>query len=148
MKTILTAVGIAAGLALAGAIYFLPTIIGRKSRNAKKIFVLNLLGAWTGIFWVVALLWAVFSEDISRLLDEQRERQILSLAERSGGKITPLELAQETNLPLKDAKGLLEALCQRGTAEVEVTEEGNLVYVFRGFLSEQEKASSKSPLDA
>lgn len=39
-------------------IYFLPSFIGRKKRNATAITVLNILLGWTFIGWVVALVWA------------------------------------------------------------------------------------------
>jgi hypothetical protein len=37
------------------ALYFLPSIIGLRKRNAGAIFVLNLLLGWTVIGWVVSL---------------------------------------------------------------------------------------------
>ena len=43
------------------ALSFLPTIIAiaRRHRNALAIFLVNLLVGWTGIGWVVALVWSV-----------------------------------------------------------------------------------------
>jgi hypothetical protein len=47
-----------------GAIHFLPTIIAalRNSRNILGIFLLNLFLSWTGIGWVIALIWACTSQ--------------------------------------------------------------------------------------
>ncbi len=42
-----------------GCLYFLPTIAGRKKRNRYAIFVLNLFLGWTGIGWIIALVWAL-----------------------------------------------------------------------------------------
>lgn len=41
-------------------IYFLPTLVAmnRKRDNTTAIFALNLLGGWTMIGWLVALVWA------------------------------------------------------------------------------------------
>lgn len=39
-------------------LYFLPAIIGKDKRNAGSIFLLNLLGGWTVIGWLAALIWA------------------------------------------------------------------------------------------
>jgi len=39
-------------------VYFLPALVGSGKRNALAIFVLNLFLGWTGIGWVVALVWA------------------------------------------------------------------------------------------
>jgi len=44
-------------------LYFLPSIIGRKKRNALSIFVLNLFLGWSLVGWVVALIWAVAKEE-------------------------------------------------------------------------------------
>ena len=54
------------GLALIpfGAIHFLPTIVAaiRNSRHLLAIFLINLFLSWTGIGWIVALIWAFTSE--------------------------------------------------------------------------------------
>jgi hypothetical protein len=42
------------------SIYFLPTHIAVSRRhNAAAIFVLNLLLGWTGLFWIIALVWSL-----------------------------------------------------------------------------------------
>lgn len=52
-----TTKAVAIGAAVSVA-YMLPTIVGRKHRNANAIFLLNLLLGWTAIGWIVALIWA------------------------------------------------------------------------------------------
>jgi hypothetical protein len=42
-----------------GVVYFIPSMIGARKRNAVPIFVLNLLLGWTFIGWVGALIWAL-----------------------------------------------------------------------------------------
>jgi hypothetical protein len=49
-------------LLIAALLYFLPAIIGHNKRDATGIFILNLLAGWTGIGWIVALLWACASD--------------------------------------------------------------------------------------
>ena len=49
-------------LLLATPLYFLPVIIGRRKRNARAIFALNLLLGWTLLGWVGALVWALVRE--------------------------------------------------------------------------------------
>jgi ABC-type Na+ efflux pump permease subunit len=39
-------------------LYFVPSIVGRKKKNAQAIFVLNLLLGWTILGWIIALVWA------------------------------------------------------------------------------------------
>jgi Superinfection immunity protein len=43
-------------------LYFLPAIIGRDKREATGILLLNLFLGWTGIGWVIALIWACIAE--------------------------------------------------------------------------------------
>jgi len=45
-------------------VYFLPTILGLKKRNALSIFVLNFFLGWTLIGWVAALVWACTVESV------------------------------------------------------------------------------------
>lgn len=40
-------------------LYFLPAIIGNSSPRSSAIFLTNLFFGWTGIGWVIALIWAV-----------------------------------------------------------------------------------------
>lgn len=39
-------------------IYFAPTIIGSRKKNAIAIFVFNALLGWTILGWILALVWA------------------------------------------------------------------------------------------
>ena len=42
-------------------LYLLPSLISflRRNKNYPPIFLLNLLLGWTGIGWVIALVWSV-----------------------------------------------------------------------------------------
>jgi len=44
-------------------IYFLPSLVGYKKKNANAILILNLLLGWTLLGWVVALVWALTNEE-------------------------------------------------------------------------------------
>lgn len=48
-------------LILMFGLYLLPALISflRRNRNYPAVFLLNLLLGWTGIGWVVALVWSV-----------------------------------------------------------------------------------------
>ena len=56
----LGALGMILAVLIFGA-YFLPTLIAflRNHKNKLAIFFLNILLGWTGIGWVVALVWSV-----------------------------------------------------------------------------------------
>ena len=60
------------GVLLCLTIYFLPTGIAiiRSRSNTGAIFVLDLFLGWTGIGWVVALVWAV-ATDVPRSTAQQ-----------------------------------------------------------------------------
>ncbi len=49
------------------ALFFLPTIIAAKKRHPNRIgiFVVNLLMGWTGLGWIVALIWALIAPQTS-----------------------------------------------------------------------------------
>jgi hypothetical protein len=57
---------VVAACAVGAAVYFLPSVLGRKKRNRAAIFVLNLLAGWTFFGWVAALVWAMTKEDSPR----------------------------------------------------------------------------------
>jgi len=44
-------------------LYFLPSFIGRKKKNALGIFLLNLFLGITFVGWVVALVWSVTKDE-------------------------------------------------------------------------------------
>lgn len=53
-------------------IYFLPTIIafGKGRANTLAIFALNLFLGFSGIAWVIALVWALTEDNIRVKRDE------------------------------------------------------------------------------
>jgi hypothetical protein len=40
-------------------IYFIPTIIVWNKDNPNAVITLNLLVGWTGIGWLISLIWAI-----------------------------------------------------------------------------------------
>lgn len=43
-------------------VYFIPSVVGHKKRNATAILLLNIFLGWTFLGWVVALVWAATKE--------------------------------------------------------------------------------------
>jgi hypothetical protein len=64
----------------------------------------------------------------------ERERLILSLAEKEQGRVTILEVAGRCDLTSDESKALLDDLVLRQVAQLHVSEEGVLVYVFPTLL--------------
>jgi hypothetical protein len=89
-------------LTILALMYFIPTVVamlrGHKSKFA--IFILNLVGAWTGLFWFVALVWAFGGTTkadeykVARLHEEATLRALQKYGELRGQE--PVALAQPT----------------------------------------------------
>ena len=63
--------------------YFLPSIIGRRKRNALAIFVLNLGAGWTFAGWVIALVWACTKDSAVELAFEEKQKSKMAAKEDS-----------------------------------------------------------------
>ncbi|NTV22476.1 MAG: superinfection immunity protein [Candidatus Yonathbacteria bacterium] len=74
MKTI----RIVLGLLFCLTIYFLPTGIAiiRSRSNTVAILVLDLFLGWTGIGWVVALIWAVATDTPKSVVQQTPQQKI------------------------------------------------------------------------
>ncbi len=66
--------------------------------------------------------------------EKHLERTVLKLARKFRGQLTPLELAANSQLSLDDADSALENFVRKGYANMKVTDEGNIIYEFPGFL--------------
>ena len=77
-----------------------------------------------------------------RMTDAEREQRILDLAERQHGRVTVAEVAARCDLTVQASKAALDNLVLHGVAELRVSETGVLVYVFPGFLSDDDKAAA------
>jgi hypothetical protein len=97
-----------------------------------------------GIYAVmVALFLLVFS---MKTLKITREKNLLKFIESKNGRVTPLELVTEFNMTTEQAKETLDKLCENIGGELNVTENGGLVYVFEGFISKEEKETASDPI--
>jgi hypothetical protein len=76
------------------------------------------------------------------------DAEILRLAGERGGRLTAVEVAAELAMTPEAAGEALESLGIRGQAEVEVTEDGVLVYSFYDVRHLGGKSSAKGVLDA
>ena len=80
--------------------------------------------------------------------DEATERAVLKVIMAKGGRITPVEVAAETTLSVRQSRMALERLCTLGLGSLQITDSGELVYVFKAAPSEAEKLTSKGVLEA
>jgi hypothetical protein len=70
----------------------------------------------------------------------ERERRVQRLAEQEHGRVTVPEVAARCHMTIDESKTELDRLVLHQIAEIQVTASGVLVYVFPGFLSDEEKA--------
>ena len=73
--------------------------------------------------------------------------EILKLAQSRGGKLTVVEVVADTSMSISDAEEALASLVERGLGDVEVTDSGLMVYVFRDVQQLGEKGRSRGLLD-
>jgi hypothetical protein len=52
-------------------LYFIPTIIGWKKRNAVAIIAVNILLGWTVIGWLAALVWATHETKLNMPVNQR-----------------------------------------------------------------------------
>jgi hypothetical protein len=75
--------------------------------------------------------------------DFEREQAILALADSNDGRLTVAEVAAHCHLGLAVSKKSLDRLVVDRVADVRVADNGTLVYVFPGFLSDAEKRAAE-----
>jgi len=70
-----------------------------------------------------------------RCRNKKWEKQVLQLAADKSGRITVEEVAMVTNLSVEEGRKILDVLCLQGAAQMYVTAEGVMEYVFPGLTS-------------
>jgi hypothetical protein len=75
--------------------------------------------------------------------DADRERQVLRFAEAEHGRVTIAEVAAHCDMTIAEAKVALDRLVTAQAASIQVTSAGVLVYVFPGFLSDDDKSRAQ-----
>lgn len=76
------------------------------------------------------------------------ESELLRLAQARGGKLLAVEAAMSLHLPEDAAREALDVMVSRGRAELEVTDEGHLVYTFPTLNALGDKSTARGLLDA
>jgi hypothetical protein len=76
------------------------------------------------------------------------EAEVLRMATQQGGRLTALEVATALALPQESAKQTLDSLVERDLADIGVSDEGVIVYMFHDAKHLGGKGSVKGILDA
>jgi hypothetical protein len=91
---------------------------------------------------------APLSKRQDQLRRETWEAELLRLAEEHGGKLTVVEATRALAIGSEEVTSTLEGMAVRGLAEMEVTDDGLLVYAFPDLKRLAGKATAKNILDA
>ena len=62
------------------------------------------------------------------------ENKVLKAAQKAGGKVTVARTALYIDAPIEETETILNSLASRGHANVEVSSEGQVLYMFPDFL--------------
>ncbi|MCX7879215.1 MAG: hypothetical protein N2517_00955 [Ignavibacteria bacterium] len=92
-------------------------------------FIYSILGIGYSSFRIVKI---HKFEKQQQFIQQSREldSKVLSLAKLNKGVLTPATLSIQAIISIEEAKKILESYVERGIAQVDVTEEGVVVYVF------------------
>jgi predicted transcriptional regulator len=131
------------GLGMVGSIYDFFTLPGQVREANLRNALLN-GAAMGGNAGARRDGWRYVNDGSSRIVRERREsveRVILRAAKQNKGIVTASEIALEANISIEDAKKALDALINKGFAEIRVRKSGTIVYTLPEFMD------SDSPLE-
>jgi hypothetical protein len=84
----------------------------------------------------------------AKLRQQTIEAEVMKLAIQQAGKLTALEVATALALPQDETTRALDAMVEREVADIEITDEGVIVYTFDAARRLGSKDSSRGILDA
>lgn len=119
--------------------------------SPTAIFALLLtvaLPAYAGIALLRGALGGTSATRMQALRQQTIEAEILKLAMAHQGRLTEVEVASALALPAGEAKLSLDALVAREVADLEITDEGVLVYTFHEARYFEGKRNAGGLLDA
>jgi hypothetical protein len=88
------------------------------------------------------------SKRVERLRQQTIDAEILRLATQQKGRLTALEVATTFALSPETAKANLDSLVSREIADLEITDDGVIVYTFHDAKNIEGKHSARGLLDA
>lgn len=79
---------------------------------------------------------------------KSRQRGILRVAEKMGGRITRADIALHTPMTVDEAEAMLEEMALDGICELAITDDGQQVYLFAAFVDGgADKKTARSVMD-
>ena len=128
------------GLFGLGAIYDLLTLPGQvREANMRKELLEQIRRRCTGETTMRYATDAQFRVMDGKGPEKERPEQVtLKLAKENKGILTVSDVALGADIPMEEAKKLLESLVSRGFAELRVRKSGSLVYVIPDMMDKDE----------
>lgn len=83
----------------------------------------------------------------ARLRRESIEAELLKVASESGGRLTLAEFIAATAIDAASTQEALDSLHDQGLTDVELTDGGQIVHVFRNLLGAEDKDETRGVLD-
>ena len=83
----------------------------------------------------------------------RREQRMIAVAKTKHGRVTDVELVAETRQTLEECRAFLKRVTENSSAEINIGPEGTMVYLFPGFLTDEQKRTAepvghwKTPLE-
>ena len=129
------------GLGMLGAIYDFFTLPGQVREANYRNAILD--QAYRRSDQSVSRSWRYASDAEARVVGSHEkkdhpERVILKLAKENKGILTVSDVALGADIPIEEAKKILEALVTKGFAELRVRKSGSLVYVITDMADKDE----------
>ena len=123
------------GMAFVGSVYdFFTLPVQVRDANLRESYRASLAGAYySGPSAERGAMEALEAMKRNAAPTESIERVILRTAKKNQGIATASEVALEGDIPIEKAKKYLEKLAQDGHAELKITKEGVIVYLFSEF---------------
>ncbi len=79
-----------------------------------------------------------------KLTDKDKDKIVLLTAKKYNGRITPMEIAADTDFSIDEAEAILKKFADKGYADVKVSNTGTIFYEFSGFLSDHDKSTGNT----
>ncbi len=147
-ETILIFIFTVATFGLAGALYFLPTLIAWKRKNihTKKIFIVNLFVAWTGLFWLISMAWALGFNITKKDLIKDKVQTLHRLLPEKNEQQTVDFIVAQTGWMKEDAIRVVNHMVKEGMLTEEMNNEDGSWYYY--VTSDVEAGQAHLPISA
>jgi hypothetical protein len=137
-------------LALAGLMFwgFLRSSVSIGSPTAIVALLITVVLPAAGGIALIRGIGRGSEQRRDRLRQATIEAEVMKLAIQHAGKLTAIEVGTALALPQDEAKRALDVMVEREIADIEITDDGVIVYTFEDARTLGNKSTSRGILDA